>query len=193
MKYLTILFILFAVPFACKNAADENQTKEKVYDSSILFGNKNYPFQPLSAPAKEQAMHWGIMEDFLLETKKMNGSNYDALRNHSERLKEYTDSLFKKIPDTLNTNPINSRLLVLKTRSELLYQTAHQSYIDSLKLQNSITELNVALNNLIFQLNGKFQKDNIDSQRKSDEETELKKQKRFTDSVYKTELADKKK
>lgn len=193
MKYFIILFVLFTIPFACKNATDENQTKDKVYDSSIVFGNKSYPFQELSAPAKEQAMHWGIMEDFLSETKKMNGSNYEALRNHSERLREYTDSLFKKIPDTLNTNPINSRLLVLKTRADLLYQIAHQSNIDSLKLQNSIEKLNVALNNLILQLNGKFQKDNIDSQRKADEETELKKQKRFTDSVYKTEMADKKK
>lgn len=193
MKYFVVLLIFSACLFSCKNTSESNQPSEKVNDASIIFGNKNYPFPQLSAPAKEEAVHWGIMEDFLNEAKNTNGSNYEALRNHSERLKEYTDSLFKNIPDTLNTKPINSRLIVLKTRSELLYQAAHQSTIDSLKLQNSIEKLNVAVANLISQLNGKFQKDNIDSQRKEDEQKELKKQKRFTDSVYKAEMKDKKK
>ena len=52
--------------------------------------------------------------------------------------------------------------------------------------------MNVAVNNLIVQLNEKFQKDNIDFQRKEDEENELKKQQRYKDSIVNLELQDKK-
>ena len=53
-------------------------------------------------------------------------------------------------------------------------------------------ELNLAVKNLIVQLNEKFQKDNIDFQRKEDEENELKKQQRYKDSIMNLELQDKK-
>jgi len=192
MRFTIFLFLIAGFIFSCGNSSEENQNQKPANDASIIFGYKEYSFPELSAPAKEQAVHWGVLEDFLSETKNINGSNYGALRTHSERLKEYSDSLFKNIPDTLNTKPINSRLLVLKTRSELLYQTAHQSIMDTSKIQNSVKEMNIAVNNLIIQLNEKFQKDNIDFQRRDDEESELKKQKRYKDSIMNLELQDKK-
>ncbi len=192
MRFTIFLFVIAGFILSCGNSSEENQNQEPTNDASIIFGYKEYIFPELSAPAKEQAVHWGVLEDFFLEAKNINGSNYEALRTHSERMKEYSDSLFKNIPDTLNTKPINSRLLVLKTRSELLFQTAHQSIMDSSKIQNSVKEMNIAVNNLIVQLNEKFQKDNIDFQRKDDEESELKKQKRYKDSIMNLELQDKK-
>ncbi len=192
MRFTIFLFVIVGFIISCGNSSEENQNQEPTNDASIIFGYKEYIFPELSAPAKEQAVHWGVLEDFFSEAKNINGSNYEALRTHSERMKEYSDSLFKNIPDTLNTKPINSRLLVLKTRSELLFQTAHQSIIDSSKIQNSVKEMNIAVNNLIVQLNEKFQKDNIDFQRKDDEESELKKQKRYKDSILNLELQDKK-
>lgn len=192
MRFTIFLFLIAGFIFSCGNSSEENQNQKPTNDASIIFGYKEYSFPELSAPAKEQAVHWGVLEDLFLEAKKINGSNYEALRTHSERIKEYSDSLFKNIPDTLDTKPINSRLLVLKTRSELLFQTSHQSLMDSIKIQNSVKEMNVAVNNLIVQLNEKFQKDNIDFQRKEDEETELKKQQRYKDSIINLELQNKK-
>lgn len=192
MKFIIPLLVVIGFAFSCKNASEENQTPPPNNDASLIFGDKEYPFPQLSAPAKEQAVHWGVLEDFLLEAKNLNGSNYQSLRNHSERLKEYSDSLFKNIPDTLDTRPIHSRLIVLKTRAELMFQASHQDMIDSLKVQNSVEEMNIAVKNLIVQLNEKFQKDNIDFQRKEDEVTELKKQQRYKDSIMNLELQDKK-
>lgn len=192
MKFIFPIFMVALFVLSCGNAPEENQNQNPKNDASIIFGNTDFVFSQLSAPAKEQATRWGVLEDFFAEAKNMNGTNYEVLRNRSERMKEYSDSLFKNIPDTLNTKPINSRLLVIKTRSELLYQASHQDAIDSVKLQTSITEMNVAVNNLIVQLNEKFQKDNIDFQRKEDEENELKKQQRYKDSIVNLELQDKK-
>ena len=136
-------------------------------------------------------MKWGILEDLLLEAKNLNGSNFQELRNRSERIQQYSDSLIKSVPEALNTQPINSRLLVLKTRAHLLYQTSHQGVLDSVNLQNAVTEMNSAVYHLIIHLNEKFQKEKIDSQRKGNEEMELIKQQRFKDSVMNLELQDK--
>ena len=192
MKFTISFFILAGFLISCGNSSKENQNQKPTNDGSIIFGSKDYIFPELSAPAKEQAVHWGVLEDFFAEAKQINGSNYETLRTRSERMREYSDSLFKNIPDTLNTRSINSRLLVLKTRTELLFQTSHQSIMDSSKIQNSVKEMNVAVNNLIVQLNEKFQKDNIDFQRKDDEDMELKKQKTYRDSIMNLELQDKK-
>tara|TARA_R100000935_G_C2824009_1_gene161296 strand:+ start:497 stop:1087 length:591 start_codon:yes stop_codon:yes gene_type:complete len=191
MKLFISLVITALLAMACNNSKNENIVPANGNDASIIFGDKNETFSPLVAPAKTQAVYWGVLEDFLTEAKNANGTNYQGLRNHSERLREYSDSLFKNIPDTLNTRPINSRLMVLKTRSALLYQASHQSNIDSAKVQESLNNLNTAVNNLIVQLNEKFQKDNIDFQRREDERNELKKQKRFQDSILNLELQDK--
>lgn len=189
MKLIIPLLSLALIIFSCGNSEEKIEEAPK-NDVSIIFGDKNFEFPELSAPAKKQAVHWGILEDFVAEAKNANGSNYQDLRNRSELLKQYSDSLLSKIPDTLNTKPITSRLFVLKTRSELLFQTANQSKIDSIKLESSIEEMNMALNNLIVQLNEKFQKDAIDSQRKNNERNELKKQQRYRDSIMNLERQD---
>ena len=82
--------------------------------------------------------------------------------------------------------------MVAKTRALLLQQEVHKARIDSSQLQIQIDEMNMATKNLIIQINEKFQKDDIDFQRKDDENKEIEKQKKFLDSVYKSELQDKK-
>jgi len=189
MKLIIPILSLLLIVFSCGDSQEQTEVAPN-NDASILFGDKEFEFPILSAPAKEQAIRWGILEDFVAEAKNANASNYHDLRNRSELLKNYSDSLLKKIPDTLNTKPINSRLFVLKTRSELLFQAANQSNIDSLKVEHSLDDMNMALKNLINQLNEKFQKDNIDFQRKENEENELKNQKRYKDSIMNLELQD---
>lgn len=190
MKVFFFTLFIAGFVFSCGNASEETQKPKN--DASIIFGNSEFQLPPLSSPAKEQATHWGVLEDFLVEAKEINGSNFESLRIRSERMREYSDSLFKNIPDTLDTNPINSRLVVLKTRSEMLFQAAHRDAIDSLKLQNAVAEMNVAVTNFIIQLNEKFQKDNIDFLRKDNEDMELKKQQRARDSIFALEIQDKK-
>ncbi len=192
MKFKIFLLTIAFTAFSCQNSINENETAENTHESDIVFGDISYSFPDLSAPAKEQAVHWGVLEDFFAETKKLNGSNFQSLKNRSERLTEYSDSLLKKIPDTLNITQVKSRLLVIKTRAELLYQTAHRGTMDSADLQNSVLEMNGAVKNLIIHLNEKFNKDNIDFQRKDNEAQELKKQKKFQDSIMDLERQDKK-
>lgn len=190
MKFTIFLLAIAGITFSCQNSIEENEIEETKYETTIVFGDQNFKFPELSAPAKEQAIQWGVLEDILAETKKLNGSNIRALKNRTERLSEYSDSLFKKVPDTLNTNQIRSRLLVVKTRAEILKQAAHSEILDSAQLQNSVAEMNGAVKNLIVHLNEKFLKDKIDSQRLENEKMELRTQKRFTDSIMDLERQD---
>ena len=189
MKFPLPIYILLGFLISCGNNTKDNQ-EAAPQDNSIIFGVRDYTFPELLPSVREHTVAWAVFEDFLMEAKSINGSNYDALRNGSELLKMYSDSLFAKIPDTLNTNLIRSRLLVLQTRSAILDQLAHQSTVDSLATQNAIGELNRAVDNLVVQLNEKFRKDQIDFQRKDDEQNELQKQARFRDSVMDLERQD---
>lgn len=192
MKNIIFILALVAVLSSCVDSSKEDTVPEPKNNASIVFGKTDFQFPTLSPPVREQSVHWGVLEDFFTEAKNINGSNYQALRIRSERLKEYSDSLFKNIPDTLDSKPINSRLLVLKTRAELLYQISHRPSIDSTDLQDAVGEMNTAVENFIEHLNEKFKKDAIDLQRRENEQRELKNQKHIKDSVMDLELRDKK-
>ncbi len=183
MKYLLLFIISFFVILGCGDSKNEDQNQQTFSDSSYIFGNPDYKVPALSGIAKEQAASWTILEDFLYEVKNVNGSNYEKLQNHAKQLAEYSTSLFKDIPDTINNNQISSRLVVLETRSKLLQQVAFQSNFDTLDIQNSLKELNVAVENFIVQLNEKFEKDKIDLQRKDNEQQELKSQQKKSDTT----------
>lgn len=190
MKYKFFLISFAILVFSCGDSSEEKD-QEPLGNASIVFGEAGHNFPQLSEPAKQQAVHWGVLEDFLSVARNLNGSNFQDLRNRSERIQQFSDSLVKSVPKAFDTRPIHSRLVVLKTRADLLYQTSHQDFIDSIGLQNTISEMNSAVDNLIVHLNEKFQKEKIDSQRKENEEMELKKQQRFKDSIMKLELQDK--
>lgn len=177
---------------SCGDASEKTEIPQLVMDSTILYGNKAFVFPSLSENASSYISQWGAFEDFEEEAKNINGSTIEALRDKSERLISRIDSLTKKVPDTLQTQSIISRVMVAKTRASLLRQEVNKGRIDSLRLQTYLDEMNMATKNLIIQVNEKFQKDAIDFQRRDDEKKELEKQKRFLDSVYKSELQDKK-
>ena len=193
MKFFIFYFgtICLSV-ISCGNPSEGNTNPQENEHITTLFGNKKFTFPTLSENAKAYITQWGAYEDFEVEAKTINGSTIEDLRDKSERLVSRIDSLTKKVPDTLQTQSIISRVMVAKTRALLLQQEVHKARIDSSQLQIQIDEMNMATKNLIIQINEKFQKDDIDFQRKDDENKEIEKQKKFLDSVYKSELQDKK-
>lgn len=189
MKNIILLISASLLIFSCGNSSEE--TNQMSLDNvSVIFGEENYVFTQLSSQAKEQAGKWDVLNDFLSETKQLNGGEYQDIRNRSERLQQFSDSLIKSVPEALNSNPINSRLVVIKTRSDILYQNSHKAILDSAGIQNAIVEMNSAVDNLIMHLNEKFEKERIDLQRKDNEEMELNKLKKSKDSIMNLELQD---
>jgi len=183
------LFLCFGI-YSCGDPTDQTAPTVQV-DNTIRYGQKVIEFPKLSEKTKTQVAQWAVFDDFEMEATTISGSTIEELKVKTERLITHSDSLAKKIPDTLNTNLVTSRLMVVGTRTKLLHQEVNRARLDSAKIVNHINEFNMAVVNFLRQLNEKFQKDAIDEQRKDDEKKELEKQKRFLDSVYQAELQDK--
>lgn len=193
MKFFFLSFItIFYLIISCKNPSEEVETNQENIETTILFGDNDFIFPTLSENAKVYSMQWGAFEDFEIEAKSINGSTVEGLRAKTERLINRLDSITKKVPDTLNTTPIISRVMVTKTRAMLLQQEVLKTNIDSAKLQLQIREMNMAASNLITQINEKFLKDAIDFQRIDSEKKEIESQKRLMDSIFKAEIEDNK-
>ena len=185
--FLTTVLLLV---ISCGKNSETIENPQEILDTTTLFGDGNFVFPALSKNAKAYITQWGAFEDFETEAKSVNNSTIEVLQDKTERLISRIDSLTKKVPDTLQTQSIVSRVMVAKTRAHLLHQEVRKMQIDSTRLQKQIYEMNRATKNLLIQINEKFQKDAIDFQRKDDEKKEIEKQKRFLDSVYKSELQD---
>ena len=190
-SYLLAILILSLLVFSCKKTSEESLVQNEIkQDSTILYGDNTFVFPKLTNKALDQVTQWGIYEDFESEIKTINGKTIEELQSKMERITTQVDSLSNNIPDTLFTQSLNSRIIVIKTRTSLLNQELNKSRIDSVRLQKYIGEVNISVKNFIIQINEKFLKDDIDLQRKEDEKKELEKQKRFLDSIYQLELQD---
>jgi len=192
MKSLFLLLISIVLISCGRNSEEQIEiiTPQKLNTS--FYGNVKFNFPPLSETAKTEVMHWSVFEDFEIQARSINGKTIEAIQTKSKQMVSQLDSLTKKIPDTLNTKAIYARVVVVKTRANLLSQEVNKAHIDSVRLQNYLNEMNVSVKNLIIQINEKFQKDAIDLQRIDNEKQELEIQKKFLDSVYKAEMQDQK-
>lgn len=189
--FITLLSVSALSFVACRNTTNESSVNQEVISSEVAFGSSSQEFLKLNDGARELVRQWPALEDVMKEIQDMNGSHLAALRNKTEILQRSADSLAMRIPEEFNTQIIRSRILVLKTRTELLSEMTRAESINTEELQGSMVELNASLNNLLLQLNEKLEKDRIDIQRTTDEESELKKQNHFKDSVFQLELRDK--
>lgn len=189
--FLSLITIFLSLA-SCGNPSEEIEIPQENIETTVIFGEKNFVFPDLSENAKNYGMQWGAFEDFEIEAKSINGSTIDGLRAKTTRLINSLDSITKKVPDTLNTKPITSRVMVAKTRALLLQQEVQKRNIDSARLQLQIKEMNNAAKNLIIQINEKFLKDAIDFQRIDSEKKEIESQKRSLDSIFKQEIEDNK-
>jgi len=192
MKQCFILLLLPIIWISCGRSSSEEDVSQNAIHDTVRFGINKYTFPQLSNNTKEQLENWSVYDDFYSEASTLNDIDLEALRIKTDKLLQHTDSLSKKIPDTLYTNAIYSRLTVVKTRVKLLKQAVDRGVIDKDKIEIYITETNNAVKNLILQLNEKFEKDGIDLQRIDNEKKELEKQKKFLDSVFNVELEDQK-
>ena len=184
------LLLCFGI-YSCGDTSNQAQEIGSKVDTTTRYGQEEVEFPKLSEKTRLQVAQWAVFDDFQMEATTISGSTFEVLKVKTERLITHSDSLAKKIPDTLKTNLIASRLMVVGTRTKLLHQEVNRARLDSAKIENHIDEFNIAVVNFLQQLNEKFQKDAIDEQRKDDEKKELEKQKKFLDSVYQAELQDK--
>ena len=190
MKFLTFIIVSLIIS-SCGNEQDESTQKiipQKI--NSSIYGNSDFEFPIISENTRAEVINWGAFEDFEKQAKTINGTSMEVIKTKSILMVSHIDSIIKKIPDTLNTPLIFSRVIVVKTRTQLLNLEVNKAHFDSVRLQDYFKEMNISVRNLFIQINEKFEKDAIDLQRVDTEKKELVLQKEFLEAVYKSELED---
>ena len=175
MKYLFLFSLLI---FACGKSSEEAKKKLSTQNYNLsTSGDTLFIVPSLPDNVRAEVIQWGAFEDFEEQAKTINGITLEMLKNKSNRMVSHIDSILKKIPDTLNTPIIYSRLLVVKTRTHLLNQEARKVHLDSISLEKKLIDLNISVKNLFVQINEKLEKDQIDLQRNNNEKIEIESQK----------------
>ena len=175
MKYLFLFSLLI---FACGKSPEETIKNLSTQNYNLsTYGDTLFIVPSLPDNVRAEVIQWGAFEDFEEQAKTINGITLEMLKNKSNRMVSHIDSILKKIPDTLNTPIIYSRLLVVKTRTHLLNQEARKVHLDSISLEKKLIDLNISVKNLFVQINEKLEKDQIDLQRNNNEKIEIESQK----------------
>jgi hypothetical protein len=156
-------------------------------DTIEAMGIVNLKLPQLIASAQPIVNDWSIFDDTESELIALNSLPLADVRPRMERLITFSDSLAKTVPDTLLVQPIESRLLIVKTRIRLLNQAVKSARPNKEKIKTNFEGVNDSWKFLKIQINEKLLKDAIDRQRKDDEKAELEKQRAKLDSIVLSE------
>jgi len=161
---------IFFVVLSCKdNQPADFTTNTKQITDVKLFGNPDAMLPDFSQSSENYISQWPVFDDLITEVLAINQASLKTIQQRSNILVTRMDSLTKNIPDTLNTQPIYARVIVTKTRAAIVKQVANKSRLDTLAMQQAISQMNLATANLIIQINEKFEKDTQDNTVKKNE------------------------
>ncbi len=161
---------IFFVVLSCKdNQPADFTTNTKQITDIKLFGNPDAMLPDFSQSSENYISQWPVFDDLITEVLAINQASLKTIQQRSNILVSRMDSLTKNIPDTLNTQPIYARVIVTKTRAAIVKQVANKSRLDTLAMQQAISQMNLATANLIIQINEKFEKDTQDNTVKKNE------------------------
>ena len=183
--FFSSICLLFVVSCIDSQQA-ATQTKIDQVTDSKLFGQADAMLPDFSESSENYISQWPVFDDLITEVLAINQASLKTIQQRSNLLVSRMDSLTRKIPDTLNTQPIYSRVIVTKTRAAIVKQEANKDRLDTLAMQQAIVQMNLATANLIIQINEKFEKDTQDNNVKNNELKEKQMLKKRLDSVYKS-------
>jgi hypothetical protein len=177
---------IFFVVLSCKdNLSEDSTTNTKQITDTKLFGNPDAMLPDFSQSSENYISQWPVFDDLITEVLAINQASLKTIQQRSNILVSRMDSLTKNIPDTLNTQPIYARVIVTKTRAAIVKQVANKSRLDTLAMQQAISQMNLATANLIIQINEKFEKDTQDNTVKNNElqEKEVLKKRLYSEDI----------
>lgn len=163
------MYKLFAVFIVClfisceKNKSQEGTTNEDKQDTFILekedLKNLKYSDFILDNKSENKISAWLKYNELQEKIKELKNADLSYFKSD----KEVVETLIKEFVDTkpgvINTNPINSRILVVQNMYLKLNSTVNLSTSTKAEIKKDITDLLEAFSNLNFQINKKFERD----------------------------------
>lgn len=184
--FFTSICLLFVVVSCIDSQQAASQTKTEQVTDAKLFGQPDAMLPDFSESSENYISQWPVFDDLITEVLAINQASLKTIQQRSNLLVSRMDSLTRNIPDTLNTQPIYARVIITKTRAAIVKQEANKGRLDTLAMQQAISQMNLATANLIIQINEKFEKDTQDNKVKNNELQEKEVLKKQVYSGYKS-------
>ncbi len=184
--YFSSICLLFVVLSCIDSQQAASQTKTEQVTDAKLFGQPDAMLPDFSESSENYISQWPVFDDLITEVLAINQASLKTIQQRSNLLVSRMDSLTRNIPDTLNTQPIYARVIITKTRAAIVKQEANKGRLDTLAMQQAISQMNLATANLIIQINEKFEKDIQDNKVKNNELQEKEVLKKQVYSGYKS-------
>ena len=185
LLFFSSICLLFVVSCIDSQPGATQTKAEKVTDAK-LFGQPDAMLPDFSKSSENYISQWPVFDDLITEVLAINQASLKTIQQRSNMLVSRMDSLTRNIPDTLNTQPIYARVIITKTRAAIVKQEANKGRLDTLSMQQAISQMNLATANLIIQINEKFEKDTQDNKVKNNELQEKEVLKKRVYSGYKS-------
>ncbi len=170
MKFNVVMFSLFFV-FACKNTTttqkNEEKLEETIENSKITSKNiENLKFNDyvLSSDSERLIVSWQKYREFSNQIEFLKKADFSFFGGEKKALTELIKELKKETPKQVNTNAVQSRMVVLETTILKLHNDLNLNNSSKKTRLKSIKEVLIAMSNLNNQVNSKleFDKNNID-------------------------------
>lgn len=163
MSKLITVFIVCLLISCGNNKKQQVEVNTKKQDTSIIekedLSQLNYTDFVLDKNSRAKISDWikyDELEEKINELKKADLSYFKSDKKVVETL---IKELEETIPESINTDDINARVLVVQNMYYKLNDTINLSTSTKSELKKAITDLLEAFSNLNFQINKKFEKD----------------------------------
>lgn len=166
----TIFLVVLLLYFSCnqdKNPETTPTSQEVKKESKITkstIEKLQYQDYLLDAKARKIIENWPKFQELVGHIKLLKQAEFSFLGGDKETIIALVNDLKAETPETLKTNPITSRIVVLETTILKLHNELNLDNPNRDELLISITEVLSAMSNLNLQINKKIEFDvnNID-------------------------------
>lgn len=160
--HLFICLALFTLFINCKNSDKKNKKGKSTYlEQNTQALSKRIDLSSvssveLSPQAKEASSNWLKFLSANSELKKFNNYSLQELINNKNNLSQSFKNLQDSIPKQFDVVPVQSRITVLVTKSDMFKEYGNRERIDSKEVQVYGQEIYKAFTDLKIQLNEVF-------------------------------------
>ncbi len=163
--YIVLLgFVCFSI--SCKKQGDEQATNDNstVEQPSNKITAKEiealrFADYALSDTSTKKISDWNQYQELLLNIEQLRLANFDFFSEEKSIVEEFLSELKNTVPDKLNTNAIQARLIALETSIYKLHGELVTGNNDKKNILQASKETLISFANLNFQMNKKFEKE----------------------------------
>lgn len=170
MRFYFFLYCLVCVSFmGCKTDSENSEIVPTIEDKQSKIITKKdieslkYNDYGLSNDAKNTVADWQKYQELNTQMEYLKKADLSFLKSDISLITTFINDFSTEIPNTINTNEINSRITALKTKLLKLNSLLLLDNISKSDQLNGLKEVFIAFSNLNLQINKKleFEKNNI--------------------------------